>query len=412
MLDAYVEGASSETLEDQLQYVIPPTSTAVQSRREATIFSSGGDSYSPAHGVRACVFRIAGDGNQFLDPSSLFFPATYHNDPGAILTLKGSAWCAFSRVTCRLAGTSVEDVSSFGRLYTMLHLLSPAEEQVNAKISAGDKDSTIGNGETAKFGFPLAPLALTRCNRCIPLSLAPLELTLEIVPSALLFAKTADQSANPSAWHLSDCQLKCTTLTLDAGVQEQIHKHTMGGRNLPISLPGTWFCVDQTSTENGTFHLSKNASRAEKLLCSYTSASGEECYDFLRPTLSSAGSWELLVGSKRYPDRSLSWDDTPAFWDMLTKTVAGGGRSKIFNITRGDYVTQTSPDRKSFVIGIPLVKSPGDRISEISYTGENLRTGALVSVQQKGCSGPNRIWLALQYSAIIEIGASEVSLLE
>ena len=72
MLDAYVEGAASESLETQLKFTTPPTSSAIVSRREATIFSSGGDSYSPQNGVRAVVFRIAQE-NQFLDPSSLFF---------------------------------------------------------------------------------------------------------------------------------------------------------------------------------------------------------------------------------------------------------------------------------------------------------------------------------------------------
>ena len=47
--------------------MIPPTSSAVVARREATIFSSGGDSYSSVNDVRAIVFRTAAE-NQFLDP--------------------------------------------------------------------------------------------------------------------------------------------------------------------------------------------------------------------------------------------------------------------------------------------------------------------------------------------------------
>ena len=80
MLDAYVEGAASESLESQLKYTIPPTSSAVVSRREATIFSSGGDSYSSVNGVRAVAFRISAE-NQFLECSS-YTNRTVHVIPG------------------------------------------------------------------------------------------------------------------------------------------------------------------------------------------------------------------------------------------------------------------------------------------------------------------------------------------
>ena len=141
-------------------------------------------------------------------------------------------------------------------------------------VSAGDgpdgalgaTGTTIGAGASAKFGFPLSPMAFTRCGRCIPVGIAGLEITLELVPQALDFAKTADQSTHPVAWSLQDMQLCCTMLTLDSAITEQVHKATLSGRSIPIVLPGVWFCVDQSSTANGTFHVAKNASRAEKVL--------------------------------------------------------------------------------------------------------------------------------------------------
>ena len=61
-LDTYVEVASSEQLESSLRYLVPKTSSAIVSSRAATVFSAGGDSYSPANGVRAITFRIQGSG--------------------------------------------------------------------------------------------------------------------------------------------------------------------------------------------------------------------------------------------------------------------------------------------------------------------------------------------------------------
>ena len=75
-------------------------------------------------------------------------------------------------------------------------------------VSAGDgpdgalgaTGTTLGAGASGKFGFaPGGPMALPRCGKCIPIGLAGLEITLELVPQSLTFASTADESANPSA---------------------------------------------------------------------------------------------------------------------------------------------------------------------------------------------------------------------
>ena len=191
MLDAYVEsGAASEALESQLKYTIPPTSSAVVSRRGATIHASGGAQYSVVNGVRARVFKVYQE-NQFLDPISLFSHATYVNDSGPILSFKAPAFAAFSRCTIRLGSTLIEDVTSFGRLYSLLHVLSDPEDAKTLSLTAGDAPDGVlgatlttlgGSGATGKFGFPLSPMAFTRCGRCIPVGLAGLEITLELVP--------------------------------------------------------------------------------------------------------------------------------------------------------------------------------------------------------------------------------------
>ena len=96
-LDTYVAGASSEQLESSLRYLVPKTSSAIVSSRAAAVFSAGGDSYSPANGVRAITFRIQGSGGaaggEFLDPSSLFFKALYMNQTANLMTCKGPSGC-------------------------------------------------------------------------------------------------------------------------------------------------------------------------------------------------------------------------------------------------------------------------------------------------------------------------------
>ena len=420
-LDTFVEGASSEELETSLRYLVPQTSSAIVSSRAATIFSAGGDSYSPDQGVRAITFRVQGSGGaaggEYLDLESLFFKANYQNTTTSDLNFHGPAWCAFSRVTVRLSSTVVEDVQHFGRLYSMLHALSPAEEKKNSKISAGDATTTlVGQYGHGVFGFDLTPLALCRSGVMLPLSLAPLEITMELVPQSAMFA---DQT-----WLLQDCQLLCTIKVVDQEVSSKIHAHTVGhGLSLPIVLPGCYFCTDQVSSENATIHLSKSVSRATALFCTYYAEHAThpsyEVVDFIRPQQTS-GTWELLLNSRRYPDRALAWNDSPTLWHNLRECMGRGP----LNISHDSFTVQTEPttaaervDAKNFIIGIDLTKSPTDGVAggETSFTGEHMRT-SLATIQQKECKMPtgftgDRMFLVLRYDAIVEVSAGGVDLL-
>lgn len=406
-LDTYAEGASSEQLESSLRYLVPKTSSAIVSSRAATIFSAGGDSYSPANGVHAITFRIQGSGGaaggEFLDPSSLFFKALYMNNSASILNFKGPAWCAVSRITVRMSSAVVEDLTSFDRLYSMMHVLSPEDEKANAIVSAGDDNSNIGANASTVYGFSMTPLGLARCGVLIPLSLAPVEIVMELVPSAALFA---DQD-----WTLKDCQMPCTIKTVDQEISSKIHSHTVGsGKSLPIVLPGTYFCTAQVSSADATIHLSKSVSRATALFVNYLDDSADEAIDFLRPSVTSTGTWELLLNSRRCPDRALAWNDTPSFWNTLKQCM---GKEPL-GIDRASYVTQGG-NKKHFIIAIDLTKSPSDGVAggEVSFTGEHMRT-SLATIQQKGCNlaGENpRISMCLRYDAIVEVSAGGCDLL-
>ena len=70
--------------------------------------------------------------------------------------------------------------ASFGRLYSMMHVLSPEDGKTNAIVSARDDSSTIGANSDAVYGFSMTPLALARCGVLIPLSLAPVEIVMEL----------------------------------------------------------------------------------------------------------------------------------------------------------------------------------------------------------------------------------------
>ena len=300
----------------------------------------------------------------------------------------------------------------------MLHALSPEEEKINSKISAGDATTTL-DGFTGKvFGFDLSPLALCRSGVLLPLSLAPLEITMELVPQGSMFAS--------KTWMLQDCQLLCNIKVVDQEVSSKIHAHTVGeGKSLPIVLPGCYFVTDQVSTDNATIHLSKSVSRATALFCTYYAQTPEgvfdtrEVTDFVRP-LPTSGTWELLLNSRRYPDRALAWNDTPAIWHSLKEVM---GRSPL-NISHDSYETQANPanaaasvDAKQFIMAIDLTKSPTDGVAggETSFTGEHMRT-SLATIQQRDCQMPTgflnpRIFLALRYDAIVEVSAGGVDLL-
>ena len=296
----------------------------------------------------------------------------------------------------------------------MLHALSPVDEKTNAVVSAGDNTSEIGASPASTvYGFAMTPLALARCGVLIPLSLAPVEIVMELVSSAALFA---DQD-----FILKDCQMLCTIKTVDQEISSKIHSHTVGsGKSLPIVLPGTYFCTDQVSTADATIHLSKSVSRATALFVNYLDDTATEAIDFLRPSVTSTGTWELLLNSRRYPDRALAWNDTPSFWNALKQCM---GKESL-DIDREAYVGQTyatsvnaNLKKKHFIIAIDLTKSPSDGVAggEVSFTGEHMRT-SLATIQQKGCTlsgtaASQRIFMCLRYDAIVEVSAGGCDLL-
>ena len=69
-------------------------------------------------------------------------------------------------------------------------------------------------------GFSMTPLALARCGVLIPLSVAPVEIVMELVPQAALFAD--------EAFVLMDCQMLCTIKTVGQEISSKIHSHTVG----------------------------------------------------------------------------------------------------------------------------------------------------------------------------------------
>ena len=138
----------------------------------------------------------------------------------------------------------------------------------------------------------------------------------------------------------------------------------------------------------------------------------------IAPSVTSTGTWELLLNSRRHPDRALAWNDTPAFWNSLKQCMG----KEALDIDREAYVGQTYDSaladnlrKRQFIIAIDLTKSPSDGVAggEVSFTGEHMRTG-LATIQQKGCTlaGANpRISMRLRYDAIVEVSAGGCDLL-
>ena len=67
----------------------------------------------------------------------------------------------------------------------------PAGSEGCEQHAAASSGAEGGAAGSAKLGFPLSPMAFTRCGKCIPVGLAGLEITLELVPAALDFACTS-----------------------------------------------------------------------------------------------------------------------------------------------------------------------------------------------------------------------------
>ena len=194
------------------------------------------------------------------------------------------------RVIC--AGDILEDISDYGRLHQMFHMMKPSEARMNDAIEGvgvseslvttlnnADEASTLAKDEKQTICFtPLSGILMQ--DKFLPIRYCPLQFEFEIVGNAndavQGSANTGD--AKSESFLIDDVQIKCDLVTLDSQLENEYSGHLLSGKSLPIHF-STFTSSSQVITSIDTHvNVSRSLTRLKSVYVSLFKPSGAPSY--------------------------------------------------------------------------------------------------------------------------------------
>ena len=432
-----------------LSYKLKAGASYVTDRRSVTFFASGGNQYSSA-GVKVMRFNLASD--SWMDPSTFRIQFQLNNKSfvangtNFVLPLSWNPAVFFRRCRIIAGGQVIEDIDDFNRLSLMLTALKPQDEQLgiaNEGFGSFDEDVNqqyadytdtrrsfhlddaliAGTVNEARQVLFKPMLGILNQDKHIPLRYCPLQIELELVsdPAEAVYvgSKTAANAGiynYVANWDITDIQCKVDLLTLDSSLQNEYASHLLSGKSLPLNF-SSWNHSNQATGNDKNFsaHINRSLTRLKGVFITllHPSTDGGQykvCNNFFHPLSLKAylGSnindqhdvW-LQVGSKLFPEYPVKSCNQAMY--ELKKAV--GHQFHIYNRW---YRTH------QYIIGFDT-----ERVAGAGFTGLNTKAGDLMTVNFRNCdneesvqSVPSRVYIALNYDAVLNIRDSGVELLD
>jgi hypothetical protein len=195
-----------------------------------------------------------------------------------------------------VANTLVEDIMYYGRNHEMMETLY-ANEQARVNIDMENfgyrnidnleytsvtsaNTRGIKGGTTQNVSFRLLSGLLGVSNKkYLPLKHAPVTIEVEIVNSANepliseddgVTGGTEIKAANTSYnWQLEDCQIKCDTVLLDSGLNENYTKHLLEGKALPLEFETYIAQENSIASNNVSVQVSRAVSKLNRMFLTF-----------------------------------------------------------------------------------------------------------------------------------------------
>ena len=290
-----------------------------------------------------------------------------------------------------------------------------ATEQQNDSRSTyrlGNYDQA-GNVTTARRVLFKPIFGLFNQDKLLPLRYCPIQIELELVNS-FTDAIVIRDAYNSALWNISDIQRKCDLLTLDNTLDNKYASHLLSGKSLPINF-ATWSHTNQSTGADK--NLSANIHRALSRLKSVfvtpnTADSGryKEANNFFHPIavelndgydVHDEHSFQIQIGSKIMPEYPMS---------SVTETLYQLGKT----VGRQLHIYGRRYRSHRYIIGLDL-----EKISGAGFTGMSTKAGDQLTFNFKDCNAggytssvPTRMYCALHYDAVLNIGDAGIQLLD
>ena len=146
-METHLNANQTSSLSSTLKHVLPPSADYVQDRKMVKFYPQGSNAYSP-NGVKACKFSLSSD--HWLDPTTtcLNFQVvnnSYDGTGNTNIHLVNGSWAFIKRLRVMMAGTLIEDLSNYPRLWHQLLQAAPQAYRDNLSIAAGKRGDIIAD---------------------------------------------------------------------------------------------------------------------------------------------------------------------------------------------------------------------------------------------------------------------------
>jgi hypothetical protein len=450
-MEAYHNGVE-DYLIDSLSFKLPPGSSYVVDRKKSSFWAIGSNVYAPTTGTKVMKFHLSGEQGTWLDPGSVRLQFAVRNnetDAAKILRPLGGAHLFIRRLRVLVASTLVEDIMYYGRNHEMIEALY-ANEQARSNIdienfgyrnielidnvAAGANNTRgIAGGSSQTVSFRLLSGLLGLSNKkYLPMKHAPITIEVEIVNSATeVLVEAGDSTANPAIsaantsfnWQLEDCQIKCDTVLLDSGLNENYTKHLLEGKALPLEFE-TFIAQENSILGNNiSVQISRAVSKLNRMFLTFykPTADGSETQKLLTNEKKQAVSFyhpmslgstvgnqntpynsnlelefQIQLGGKLYPEYPCR--TVNECFSILKETLNLPEKYQhSVGIKFDDYI------RNKFIFGMDFEKVP-----DVDWSGINTKAGQILIVKVKGGSGitaniANSMFSTLVTQVVLEI---------
>ncbi len=384
-MEAIVQSSGTDSLIHALSFKVDSNSAQyVINRREASYFPSG-DKFTGDLGVKVLRFQLAGNG--FIDLSSLVLSAKCQNtiSDKPMKPLTSGMHNLIERMTIDVSGARAEDISNYGRLCEAMNQCLPVEKSQNNSCLAwgtlldGSIQQLNSGASKILLHHPLS--GLCQQNKWLPLfalGAGGITISFHLAPGDKAFETG---SANSQSYELSDCRILCNIMEVDSELQSSYAEHVLSGK--PLLIPfRSW--VNQVTSINSTADFSVNVARSFTRLNSVLvtlhredTDNAKEVNNFYAPgEKTETMSGYLQIGSTRWPDND-TIGASQFYYRLLTALGVWQSSSHTINIKRGEFMTHKC-----------LMMWDTEKVPLCGFTGENVSTGAILTVNLKGVGSP------------------------
>ena len=450
--------ALSDVLIPNLDFKMGNGSSYVQARTNLSIYPQGSNIYSYSSGTK--VVRINVNTGEFIDPASafLFFKVSNVDTTAQTATAitkcepLGQAHVFFSNARLLMQGQVLEEISDFGRNFELLMRLSdPQYQKAMAAMSFGLQDSDpetlsdlrsvrrIPAGASKTVAMPLSIFGTFGQHRFIPTNLANIVIELQIAdPSLVCRSGTSVDGSVTTTFNsqieLSAFVLKVDGITLDSQLMEEYNKMALT-RSIPLSIK-TWHSTSYSQSGQASdvsIAYQRQLSRLCTVFVHFFSPSGSpntlkevNYFPHVEGQLDSLGdtghpfattdvtpdekaiTYEFTVDGKRFPSTPIN--TTVEAYTALVRALGFAGQTS-HSLGVGGRYYETS----NFVICENFEKILSSELSGLSLRGGSALLLHLKGLVKSGMAETDKITkisLLVQYSAIAELSASGVTILE